>query len=107
MQYASLPTSQLAAWATLNNVALHGVKVEHDIVEHGNNKGGGIIATANHDEGDILLVVPQDIVVSKQQIADCARADARLRELLDALAESDLTRVRCLTLPTLCHFHSR
>lgn len=98
MQYASLSTSQLAAWAKLNSIELRGIKIEHDIIEQGNSKGGGIIATTPHNEQDAILFVPHDIVVSKQQITDCLRADTRLRELFEALADDDLIKVRRRTL---------
>lgn len=100
MKYTSLPTSQLTGWALLNNAELHGVKVEADIVEDGSSKGGGVLADAGHNEMEILLSVPRDIIVSKEQIADCSRTDVNLRELLDALEDSGLTKVG---LNRLCH----
>jgi hypothetical protein len=93
MKYSSLPTSQLTSWALLNNVELHGVKIEADIVADGSSKGGGVLATAAHNEADPLITVPRDIIVSKEQIADCSRTDARLRELLEALGDSPLIQV--------------
>jgi hypothetical protein len=93
MKYSSLPTAHLANWAVLNNVELHEVKIEADIVEDGNSKGGGVLATAAHNEADVLITVPRDIVISKEQITDCSRTDARLRELLDALEDSVLIQV--------------
>ena len=94
MKYASLPTSQLVPWALLNNVELRGIKVEADILDaNGNSKGGGLVATADHNEVEPLLIVPRDITVSKSSIADCARTDYKLRELLEALDGSDLIQV--------------
>lgn len=94
MQYASLSTSQLSSWALLNNIELYGLKVESDIFdEDGSSKGGGLVATAEHSGGEPILTVPHDIVISKEQISNCARADATLRELLATLADSDLANV--------------
>ena len=94
MQYVSLSASQLAGWALFNNVEMRGIKIEpHVLDEDGNAKGGGLEATAQHSEGEPLLIVPHDIVVSKEQITACARTDLRLRELLEALNESDLIKV--------------
>ena len=94
MQYASLSVSQLSSWALLNNVELHGVRVESDIINaDGSSKGGGLIATAEHGEGEPLLIVPQDIVLSKEQITECARTDAKLVELLATFADSNFINV--------------
>lgn len=94
MQYSSLSTSQLSSWALPNNIELRGVRIEPNLVdENGSSKGGGLVAKAEHNEGETLLTVPHDIVISKEQISNCARADAKLRELLATLAEGDLVKV--------------
>jgi hypothetical protein len=94
MQYASLPTSQLESWALFNNVELNGVKIEPTVVDQaGNAKGGGLVSTAHHSQAEVLLIVPHDLIVSKPQITDCAKIDAKLRQLIDQLEGSDLTKV--------------
>jgi hypothetical protein len=94
MQYTSLPTSQLAAWANMNSIELYGVKIEPHITdEDGKDKGGGLIATSARGEGEQLLLVPSDMVVSKQQVTACARTDTRLSELLEALHDTALGEV--------------
>ena len=100
MHYASLSTLQLSSWATLNNVELRGIKVESDMVdEDGITKGGGLLATAEHSDSEPVLVVPHDLIISKQQVIDCARTDVRLRELLEALSNSELIQVGLHRLP--------
>lgn len=94
MQYPSLSASQLSSWAVLNNVELRGVRVQSDILsEDGSSKGGGLVATSEHSEGESLLIVPQDIVLSKEQINACATTDVKLRELLATFADSDFINV--------------
>ena len=94
MQYASFSASQLSSWALLNNVELRGVRVQSDILsEDGISKGGGLVATSEHGEGESLLIVPQDVIISKEQINACARTDVKLRELLATLADSDFINV--------------
>lgn len=78
----------------LNSVELHGVKIEQHIAdEDGKDKGGGLVATSKQGEGEQLLVVPSDMTVSKQQVTACARTDTRLRDLLEALHDTDLGKV--------------
>ncbi|RMD44595.1 hypothetical protein DV735_g494, partial [Chaetothyriales sp. CBS 134920] len=87
MKYPWLPLDQLSTWAVFNNVQLRGAAVTSSIKnELGNDKGGGLVATEKHESGDVLLVVPRDLVLSVEGIEQLAKADHRLRELLDATA---------------------
>ena len=68
--------------------------VQSDILsEDGSSKGGGLVATSEYGEGESLLIVPQDVIISKEQIHACARTDVKLRELLATLADSDFINV--------------
>ncbi len=103
MHYASLPTSQLSSWALLNNIELRSIRVASDIVnEDGSSKGSGLLATAEHHNGEPLLIVPHDIVLSKDQVIECARTDFKLRELLETLTDSDIITVG---LKVICDIH--
>lgn len=86
MKNTSLPLGQLETWSKLNNIVLHNVKVTSQVVtQDGSDKGGGLFATADHAASDVLLSVPSDLVLSKEQVEQCAKTDARLKEVLDAV----------------------
>jgi len=88
MKQDVLSLAQLRSWATLNNVLFHGIKISPDIVtEDGTNKGGGVVSTAEHSSGDVLLLVPNDLVLSRERVLQCAKTDQRLQELMDALGD--------------------
>ena len=86
MRYASLPVNQLGTWASFNDVELFGAEVRTQIIDDdGNDKGGGLLATSQHDASETLLKIPTDIVLSRHQVDNCAKVDSGLRELLRAL----------------------
>lgn len=86
MLYGSLPVETLQAWALLNEVELPAAQVTPNIVDNeGNSKGGGLVATRDVSAGDVLLKIPAELIVSKQQVEQCIRADARLREVMEQL----------------------
>lgn len=85
MRQASLPAENLPAWAHFNNVQLFDAAIEaHILTEDGFDKGGGLRAKSLHTEGDPLVAVPLDLVLSKERVAQCAKADKRLKELIEA-----------------------
>lgn len=86
MLYGNLPTESLRAWALLNNVDLQAVQVVQDILDQdGTSKGGGLVADRNVSAGDVLLKVPGELIVSRDQVEQCAKVDLTLREVLTAV----------------------
>lgn len=86
MKYDSIPPDQLETWSRLNNVQLHGVEIRSNILDvDGNSKGGGLVSTSDHASEDILLQIPNELVLCKDSILQCARSDTHLRQLLDVL----------------------
>ncbi|RMZ80013.1 hypothetical protein DV738_g3079, partial [Chaetothyriales sp. CBS 135597] len=101
MRYPWLPLDQLSTWAVFNNVELRGAVVTSSMKnELGHDKGGGLVATEKHESGGVLLVVPRDLVLSAEGIEQLAKADQRLRELLDATTALTQFLPKEIMLPT-------
>ncbi|RMZ89758.1 hypothetical protein DV736_g3020, partial [Chaetothyriales sp. CBS 134916] len=94
-----LPLDQLSTWAAFNNVELRGTTVTSSVKDElGNDKGGGLFTTEKHESGGVLLVVPRGLVLSREGVEQWAKADQRLRELLDATAAlTQKTRLLIMT----------
>jgi hypothetical protein len=82
----------LPAWASFNGVKFNGVKVGP--LPGYEDRGSTVIADETLQGGDAepLLVVPKDLIISRQNIELLTKSDHHLRELLDALG--DFGRVR-------------
>jgi hypothetical protein len=94
MKTASLAVENLCAWAHFNGVRLFEASVEQLIIgEDGHDKGGGLLATAEHGPGQPFLAVPIDLVLSKERVEQCAKTDQHLKELIDAVPS--LSQVGC------------
>jgi hypothetical protein len=92
MKYDSLPIEQLHPWAQFNGVTFNNVAVAPNIVgKDGVDKGAGLVATIDFSENgaaqDILLAIPADLVLSREAVILCAKADSQLKEILDAVGE--------------------
>jgi len=88
MKHASIPSAQLQAWAQLNDATLYGVKISSNIIsEDGIHKGGGLQSTTTHPSEDVLLSIPQDLILSKESVLQCAKTDRHLRQLLEAMED--------------------
>lgn len=88
MKYTSLPVQDLQSWAFLNNVQLHGVTIKSHIVDQdGNERGGGIVATTDHGPSDVLMTIPNDLILNRAAVENAARSDKYLREVLSAFEE--------------------
>ena len=91
MRRETFPIEQLAAWMQLNGVQLNGVKISATIGE----KGSGIVATKQLSSLDpILMTVPQELLLSLENVWIYAKADLHLLQVLEAM--SDYSRVRHL-----------
>lgn len=87
MKQASLPLQDLQTWCHFNDVQLLGASIETNIVsEDGTDKGGGLVAKAQYGSGEPLAAIPLDLVLSKERVEECAKADKDLRELIEAAA---------------------
>lgn len=84
MRSERLPISALPAWIKLNNVVLNGVTVStvHD------DKGLGITSCdGDLDDGTPLIIVPQSLILSLENVWVFAKSDQHLREVLEAAGE--------------------
>lgn len=88
MKYTSIPVEALQPWAQLNDVHLHGLKISSNIVsEAGISKGGGLVSTISHPSEPVLLSIPQELILSKEAVLQCAKTDKHLRILVESLED--------------------
>ncbi|KAL6715564.1 hypothetical protein ACLMJK_006525 [Lecanora helva] len=92
MYRETLPTGTLAVWAQLNNVGLNGVKVS--LLQDG--KGCGLVAvTENTQDNAMLMRIPQELILSLENVWIYAKSDRHLAQVLEATG--DYTRVTLTT----------
>jgi hypothetical protein len=88
MKRSTIPIEQLFAWGKLNGVEFNNVDVKTDVSSHdGAFKGGGLVSTSDrtaNEDGAILMVVPQDLILSREQVERYAAIDKHLKSVLDA-----------------------
>lgn len=90
MRSEKLPISTLPVWAELNNVTSSSIQVA-PIVD---GKGLGLISSAEILKGnEVLVTVPQDLVLSLERVWVLAKSDTHLREVLESVGE--YSRVAC------------
>jgi hypothetical protein len=86
------PIEALPRWATFHGVAFNGVKVGP--LPGFEDRGSTVIA--QHDLGggivEPLLVIPKELIISRQNIELFAKSDRQLHELVESLG--DFGRVR-------------
>lgn len=92
MRYDSLPIEQLHTWAQFNGVAFSNITVAPNVTgKDGVDKGAGLIASVGFSEDsathDILLAVPADLILSREAVILCAKADSQLKEILHAVGD--------------------
>jgi hypothetical protein len=90
MKYASLPIEELHTWAQFNGVAFNNIAIAKNIAsKDGVDKGAGLVATTGFSDSgasqQVLLTVPADLVLSKETVHLCAKADLQLNEVLVAV----------------------
>jgi hypothetical protein len=87
MPSSQLPIEALPAWARLNNVELHSVKLGHTA-----GRGYGLVAdrdlslsagSGEHEDDATILRVPRDAVLSAHAIEEYTKVDQNFRHLLD------------------------
>lgn len=81
------PIDTLPTWATFHGVAFNGVRIGP--LPGFEDRGSTVIADRGLEGGkaEPLLVVPRELIISRQNIALCAKADRHLREVLEATGE--------------------
>ena len=88
MRQETLPVGNLAAWARLNNVEFNGAKVGSLDEE----KGSAILAISESSQsGQVLIRVPQELVLSLENVWIYAKSDRHLSQVLEAIG--DFSRV--------------
>ena len=103
MRYATLSIEQLTPWAALNDVRVQGIELCENIVgDDGISKGGGILATQKLEHDEVLLSIPSDLILSKENVFQYAKMDKHFRELLDAM--HDFGQVRELQVSFTCTY---
>jgi hypothetical protein len=77
----------LPTWATFNGVKFNRVKIGP--LPGYEDRGSTVIADDKLQGGNAepLLVVPKDLIISRQNIELLAKSDHHLRELLEALGD--------------------
>ena len=85
MQLSSLPLQNLQTWSYFNSVRLFDATIESLVVGNdGIAKGGGLLASGEHGPGQPFIAVPTELVLSKERVEHCAKADRQLKELIEA-----------------------
>ncbi len=82
--WLSLPPNSLRAWADLQGVTFNGVEI--GTLPEYEAKGSALLATTSSLDTHQypLLIVPRDIILSKNNIELYAKSDTHLRKILDA-----------------------
>jgi hypothetical protein len=81
------PTSALPAWAEFNGVVFHGIKIGP---MPGFEERGSTAIAIRDLTGSMehpLLVVPRDLIISRQNVDLWAKADLQLKEVLEAAGD--------------------
>ena len=85
MKQVSLSVQNLSAWAHFNDVKLFEASIEEQIIgDDGEDKGGGLQAVSENGPGQLLVSVPLDLLLSKERVEQCAKADQNLNRLIQA-----------------------
>ena len=88
MHRETLPIGNLATWARLNNVEFNGVKVS----SVPDSRGSRVLATTNCLQEDaVLMRIPQELILSLENLWIYAKSDRHLAQVLEAAG--DFTRV--------------
>ncbi|KAL2159660.1 hypothetical protein VTH06DRAFT_2229 [Thermothelomyces fergusii] len=86
MHWQTLPIEGLPAWARLNDVVLHDVKVART-----EGKGYGVVSGTDMSVADdttespTLLAVPRALVLNSEAVSEYAKEDKNFKQLLDAV----------------------
>ena len=84
MHRETLSITQLGAWAKLNNVEFNGVEIT---ALQGNIGSGLLTTTARSTHNPLLMTVPEDLVLSLENVWLHAKSDKHLRQVLEVTEE--------------------
>jgi len=88
MHRDTFPIDNLAAWARLNNVELNGVKAS----SLPRDRGSGLVAKTDvASSGALLMTIPQELILSLENVWIYAKSDKDLLHVLEAVG--DFSRV--------------
>ena len=88
MRRGNLSVEKLSAWIQLNNISLNGIQIKTL-----SDLGSGIVATRElSKDNDVLMIVPQELVLSLENVWVYAKADQHLSQVLEAVG--DYSRVQ-------------
>lgn len=84
MRRAVLPPESLEAWARLNGAAFSNIAVRPL-----QGRGLGVVSTADIDqaEGNVLMLIPRDLVLSQELVWEFAKSDHHLRAVLESVGD--------------------
>lgn len=82
MASSQLPIDSFPAWALLQDVEFSNVNIQ-DI----DNKGYGLVSDKVLGESISVLNVPQDLVLSANQVEQYAKIDQHFKTLLEAMGQ--------------------
>ena len=84
MRRETLPIETLLTWANLNGLSFNGAEV----APLPGSRGSGLVATAQRNSEDLILVkVPEDLILSRENVWIFAKSDKHLKEALEAVGE--------------------
>lgn len=88
MRRATIPVQELFAWGKLNGVAFDHVEIQTNINStDADLKGAGLIITgdcSDDEDAAVLMSVPEDLILSREQVIRYAALDKHLKSVLDA-----------------------
>lgn len=81
------PIDTLPTWATFHGVSFNGIKISP--LPGFEDRGSTVIADRALEGGKAvpLLVVPKELIISRQNIELFAKSDRHLREVLEAIGD--------------------
>lgn len=84
--WLKLPLDTLSTWSTLNGVQYNGVDVT--IIPGKEERGSALRAIETlEQERNPLIIVPKDLIISKENVLLHAKSDRHLREVLEVAGE--------------------
>jgi hypothetical protein len=104
MRWEALPVELLATWAKFNGVKYGNVEIRK-IASDTEDRGAGVFALrdlqATVPEPSILMVIPQDLILSLPLVENYAKSDKHLREVLEAVGEFGRVRQMHADMPSI------
>ena len=99
---------KLFAWGKLNGVEFINVDVKSDITsQDGAFRGAGLVSTCDRsskDSGAVVVSVPQNLILSREQVYRYAAIDKHLKSVLDAAGAFGKVRASTLDVDVVYWF---